>query len=142
MDTDKSLLLQRTFMAIAALSGATAVALGAYASHGLKNVLTTDSLAVIQTALDYQFIHTLALLFVSLVPLKMTPANSRLLMLSGSLFVMGILLFSVNLYAIQILHFTALSKLTPVGGVMLIIGWLTLFILAFKKSNAEKNTDH
>ena len=141
MDVTKTYLHQRIFMAIAALSGAAAVILGAYASHGLKSVLTVDSLAIIQTALDYQFIHTLALLFVSLVPIKPSPGKSRLLILAGSLFVAGILFFSVNLYVIQIFHFNALSKLTPLGGFMFIMGWLTLFILAFKKTDAEKNTD-
>ena len=124
-------------MGIASLSGAMAVALGAYASHGLKLSLTPDALAIVQTALNYQFIHTLALLLVSLITVK-----SKFVILSGSLFILGILFFSFNLYAIQIFQFATLSKLTPVGGVFFILGWLSLFVLALKKPNAEKNTDH
>lgn len=137
MDTAKTFLIQRIFLAVAALSGAFSVALGAYASHGLKLSLTPDALAVTETALNYQFTHTLALLFISLIISK-----SRLIIATGIFFILGVVFFSINLYVIQLYDFVALSKLTPVGGVCFILGWLSLFGFAVTGTHAKKNIDH
>jgi len=139
MDTAKTFLIQRIFLAVAALSGAFSVALGAYASHGLKLSLTPEALTVTETALNYQFIHTLALLFISL---SLVISKNRLIIATGIFFILGIVFFSVNLYAIQLYQFVALSKLTPVGGIFFILGWLSLFVSAVTSTHAKKNTDH
>lgn len=57
----------RTFMMLAAFFGFTGVALGAFAAHGLKNRLSADYLAIFQTGVSYQLIHTLALFGVALL---------------------------------------------------------------------------
>lgn len=115
---------------IAAIFGALAVLLGAFAAHGLKNTLSTEYLAVLQTGVQYQFIHALALLLVALLAQHRA---SRVLLLAAILFTLGIVLFSGSLY---ILVLTPLKPglITPIGGSLLVLGWLSLAISALRKA--------
>ncbi len=115
---------------IAAIFGALAVLLGAFAAHGLKNTLSVEYLAVLQTGVQYQFIHALALLLVALLAQHRA---SRVLLLAAILFTLGIVLFSGSLY---ILVLTPLKPglITPIGGSLLVLGWLSLAISALRKA--------
>lgn len=115
---------------IAAIFGALAVLLGAFAAHGLKNTLSVEYLAVLQTGVQYQFIHALALLLVALLAQHRA---SRVLLLAAILFTLGIVLFSGSLY---ILVLTPLKPglITPIGGSLLVLGWLSLAISALRKT--------
>lgn len=115
---------------IAAIFGALAVLLGAFAAHGLKNTLSVEYLAVLQTAVQYQFIHALALLLVALLAQHRA---SRVLVLAAILFTLGIILFSGSLY---VLVLTPLKPglVTPIGGSLLVLGWLSLAISALRKA--------
>lgn len=108
----------------AALFGMLAVAVGAYAAHGLQAVLAPASIATVQTAVQYQMWHALALLAVSRLPCSRWRSTVVLL------FVAGVLCFSGSLY---VLVFTPLRPglLTPFGGLLLLAGWLTLLLAAF-----------
>lgn len=118
----------RIWVFIAAIFGALAVALGAFAAHALKHTLTPESLAVLQTAVRYQFIHALALLLVAVLGVQ---RPSRILHYSALFFSLGILLFSGSLYAL-VLSPLKPGVLTPVGGSLLIIGWLSLAYSAWR----------
>ncbi|MCK5880470.1 MAG: DUF423 domain-containing protein [Sinobacterium sp.] len=116
----------------AALSGFLAVALGAFGAHGLKQHLSDDMMAVYQTAVQYQFIHTLALLLVALL-LVQFPSVS-LLRWAGIAFVAGILIFSGSLYVLSLSGIKWLGAITPIGGVGFLAGWILLLFAAFKLS--------
>ena len=85
--------MARLFLLLAAFAGFTSVALGAFAAHGLRQQLSAEYLAVFQTGVQYQQLHTLALLAVALLLQRQA---CRLLTLSGGFFVAGMLLFSVT----------------------------------------------
>jgi uncharacterized membrane protein YgdD (TMEM256/DUF423 family) len=104
--------------------GLIGVILGAFGSHGLKAKLTPDMLAVWQTAVEYQFFHSLALLAAGLLLLNQ-PASS-LTGWAGAAFTLGILLFSGSLYALALTGIKPLGAITPLGGLSLIIGWSLL----------------
>ena len=108
------------------ISGAIAVVMGALSAHLLKGILAADDISRIQTAATYQIYHTLALL-VLVVYYQFNPLKH----LSSSiwLFVLGIVLFSGSLYAYSFSHIHGLVYLTPVGGVLLIVAWLSLLRL-------------
>lgn len=118
----------RTFLLFAAFFGFTAVALGAFAAHGLKSQLSADLLAVFQTGVHYQMVHALALLAVALLGAHLP---GRALWWSGGLFVLGIVLFSGSLYLLTLTGVRTLGIVTPFGGLAFLGGWLSLGIAAW-----------
>jgi uncharacterized membrane protein YgdD (TMEM256/DUF423 family) len=109
---------------LGALSGAAAVALGAFGAHALKARLAPELLAVYHTAVQYHFWHALALIGVALawphVP------GEVWLRAAGWLFVAGLLLFCGSLYALAFGAPARTGMLTPVGGLCFILAWLAL----------------
>lgn len=118
----------RGFLLLAAFFGFTGVALGAFAAHGLRARLSSEYLAVFQTGVNYQLIHALALLAVALLAQHLP---GRLAMFAGSLFTLGILLFSGSLYLLT-LSGLKLGIVTPIGGMAFLGGWLCLGLAAWR----------
>ncbi len=118
------------FIGLASISGFLAVALGAFGAHGLKNRLPADLLAVWQTAVQYQFWHTLALFGVGI--LLAQGFSSRALTVSGWLFVAGIVFFSGSLYALCLSNVRWLGAITPIGGTLWLIAWGCLAYASLK----------
>lgn len=121
--------MARVFLLLAALSGFTGVALGAFAAHGLRARLPEGMLAVFQTGVQYQLWHTAALIGVGLLLLRQ-PENV-LFKASGGLFVLGTLLFSGSLY-LMTLAGLRLGVVTPMGGVCFMLGWLCFGVGALR----------
>lgn len=120
----------KIFGAFGALFCFLAVMAGAVGSHGLKNYLTTmGSQSNFDLATRYMFYHGLALILTGLA--RDHYANS-LFFLAGWLFVAGTLLFQGNLYLISLTHFRSLSFLTPIGGLLLLLGWLAFVYAALR----------
>lgn len=117
---------------IAAVCGALAVVLGAFAAHGLKPHLSASLMQTYQTAVQYQFIHALALLAIINLPL-----SERSLEWVARSFLFGIVLFSGSLYAIVLTGVSAIGILTPLGGSAFICGWLLLFTAKSRKTNGN-----
>lgn len=111
----------RTWIVITSLFGASAVSLGAFGSHGLRNFVSAEALATWRIGVDYQMFHTLALLALTLGAAE--PARYRWTMRSWSV---GILLFSGSLYALVLSGLRTLGMITPLGGLCFIAGWLFL----------------
>ncbi len=110
---------------IAAITGALAVALGAFGAHGLKASLEAGGLTEIwTTASKYHLIHALVLLVVA--------SLSAEAVWSLRLFLTGIFIFSGSLYLMCLLYawtgvkYGFLGAITPIGGTCLIIGWISL----------------
>lgn len=110
----------RLFLLFGAVSGFLTVALGAFGAHGLKQILSPGLLQTFNTGVDYQGLHSLALLVVGL--LTQTRENSAL-RLAGWAFASGILLFSGSLYLLALTDARWLGAITPVGGTAFLLGW-------------------
>lgn len=121
--------MMRMLLLLAAMFGFTGVALGAFAAHGLKTQLSADYLAVFQTGVHYQMLHALALLALAAVGERLA---QRLLLAAGICFCVGILLFSGSLYALTLSGIGALGVITPVGGLMFLVGWACLGLAAWR----------
>lgn len=117
------------FLIIAAIFGATGVMLGAFAAHGLRDKLTPSLFTAFQTGVTYQFYHTLAL-FVLALWLKQTA--SPWLTTAGYLWMVGVLLFSGSLYALALTGVKWFGPITPIGGLLFILGWIALLIGAIQ----------
>jgi uncharacterized membrane protein YgdD (TMEM256/DUF423 family) len=118
---------------IAAIFCIIAVIFGAFGSHALKAQLSATGLENWKTAVNYQFVHALALLLLATLP------TTRFIRLSAWFFTLGIVCFSGSLYLLsfrEILTINAafVGPITPIGGLFFIIGWVCLFFSAFKKN--------
>jgi uncharacterized membrane protein YgdD (TMEM256/DUF423 family) len=120
----------RLWLALGALNGFLAVALGAFAAHGLEGRLSERFLNTFQKAVDYQGMHAFALLAVGLL-LWLRP-GFRLLNWAGRLFLAGILLFSGSLYILALSGVTLWGMVTPFGGTAFLLGWLILALAAWR----------
>ena len=105
------------------------VILGAFGAHYLKNTLSEYSLSIFQTGVFYQFVHSLGILFISLLSHSLDNIN---LNLSIWFFISGIFLFSGSLYLLALTDVKWLGAITPIGGMFFILGWFTLIIKSFK----------
>jgi uncharacterized membrane protein YgdD (TMEM256/DUF423 family) len=108
-----------------AISGCFSVLFGAWFAHAGQGLSESVQFRLVN-AQQYQFIHTLALLSV-IALYRYHP--SKWLFASASCFIVGILFFSGSLYLKTFLGFTAIGKITPIGGMLLALGWLlTIFV--------------
>jgi uncharacterized membrane protein YgdD (TMEM256/DUF423 family) len=123
--------MDRTFLLIGAVLGFLGVAGGAFGAHALRSRLSPEMLAVFETGVRYQMYHTLALLIVAAAVGQM--GRAHLLVISGWSFVAGIALFSGSLYALALTGVGVLGAITPLGGVLFLIGWISLAIFAIAK---------
>jgi uncharacterized membrane protein YgdD (TMEM256/DUF423 family) len=135
--------MNRRFLHIAALMGASAVILGAFAAHKLKELLDPRSLEAFHTGVTYQFYHTFALLAVGILYRRY---KNKWLTAAGILFVVGTLLFSGSLYLMAIFSLLGeklgpIGMVTPIGGVVLIAGWI-LFFMGVPATRHHGERDH
>ncbi|WP_420577845.1 DUF423 domain-containing protein [Ekhidna sp.] len=122
--------MQKLFLIISSISGMLAVALGAFGAHALKNKLQSEgTLDTYQTAVQYQFYHTLALLAIAFL---MTKYQSQWLNYAGYSMTFGILIFSGSLYILCFTGMKWLGAITPIGGLLFIAGWVCLLMTALK----------
>lgn len=122
--------MARLFLMIAAISGFFAVVIGAFAAHGLKQILASEAIDVVKTGVQYQMYHALALLMVALW-LSHKP-DARGLKAGGLAFILGSLLFSGSLYALALGAPRWLGPITPLGGLCFLIGWALLLVAAWR----------
>jgi uncharacterized membrane protein YgdD (TMEM256/DUF423 family) len=120
--------VDRTFLLIGAILGFLGVALGAFGAHGLKNRLSPEMLEVFDTGVRYHMYHTFAVLIVAAAIGHI--GNARLLAMAGWFFFAGILLFSGSLYALALTSVGILGAITPIGGLLFLIGWACLAVFA------------
>jgi uncharacterized membrane protein YgdD (TMEM256/DUF423 family) len=117
----------RIWLFIAAINGAFAVALGAFAVHGLSGRLDARALDIFETGARYHMYHALAM---GLASLAMQAAATRAAKWSAMLFLSGIVLFSGSLYLLVLTGSRTFAFVTPFGGVCFLAGWVFLAIAA------------
>lgn len=126
----------RNLLMAGAVFGATAIVLGAFGAHGLKIVLDADQLASFETGVKYQMYHALLLLIVGMRN-TLSPATAKWVLY---LTVAGTLFFSGSIYLLATREVTGLDirpfgMITPVGGMLLIIAWVVLFVDFMRKKS-------
>ncbi|MCK3656312.1 hypothetical protein A4G19_11370 [Pasteurellaceae bacterium Macca] len=131
--------MKNKFLALGAISGFFCIAFGAFAAHGLAKILDAQALSWIDTGLKYQMFHTLALLALGLFQIANSsqhpPAcRAKAFDLIGGSWVLGIGCFSGSLYALAFGASKAMVWITPVGGVLFLVGWAVLAYLSMGKS--------
>jgi len=117
---------KKIWIIISAVSGFTAVAIGAFGAHGLREKLSAEMLEVYKTGVLYQFFHTIVLLMLSLT-------NYIKGRIASIFFLAGIILFSFSLYLYSTSGIRFFAMITPVGGVCFLIGWLWLIVEVIRR---------
>ena len=113
----------RSWLVLAALVGASGLAIGAGGAHAWRSQIVPEYLPTFETGVRYQLIHAVALLALAL------QAGRLRIALPALLFTLGVLLFSGSLYALALGAPTHFGIVTPFGGVALLLGWLSLLLL-------------
>ncbi|MDP7593023.1 MAG: DUF423 domain-containing protein [Litorilituus sp.] len=121
--------LVKLLMIFVGISGCFSVLFGAWLAHG-GQTLSVTAQSSLQTAQQYQLIHTLALL-ASLV-WAMNKSATKLLLVACISFFIGILCFSGTIYIKTFFDFAIIGKVTPLGGLMLAFAWFLLSIEGIK----------
>jgi uncharacterized membrane protein YgdD (TMEM256/DUF423 family) len=119
----------RLFVLLGSALGFLGVAAGAFGAHALKTRVGPELLAVFETGVRYQLLHALALLAAAAASDHLAPTP---LAAAAWLFVAGSAIFSGSLYALTLTGTRLWGAVTPVGGLLLLGGWLALGASAFK----------
>lgn len=113
----------RKLILFAALNGALAVALGAFAAHGAEPQLKT----LLTTGTHYQLVHA-----VFGFGCALWTGGGKLARIAGWLGAVGGLIFSLSLAALGVIGVPMIGAITPIGGVLMIVGWLCIAFAAFR----------
>jgi len=120
---------QQIIIATGALFGMLSVIFGAFGAHALKKILSKDQLHSFEVGVKYQMYHAIVLLVLGFNFEKITS-------IIYWCFTLGIIIFSFSIYGLVLSDFKGkkmrfLGPITPIGGLLLIIGWLLLIINTF-----------
>ena len=128
--------MDKKIISTAALLGIIAITLGAFGAHALKKTLSLDQLVTFETGVRYQMYHALFLFYIGLIRdlSQKTKKTIYYLVLSG------VLLFSGSIYLLATNDLTAfdfktIGFITPIGGVLLILGWVVLLLNYYNKKS-------
>ncbi len=128
--------MHKGFLKTASIFGLLSVALGAFAAHSLKQHVSDYAVEIFETGVRYQFYHVFALLACGILYKEF---QNQYLKISGSLFIMGTILFSGSLYILCFIKaavmpgYNWIGAITPFGGLFFIAGWIFLFFGFFQK---------
>jgi uncharacterized membrane protein YgdD (TMEM256/DUF423 family) len=130
----------KPWLILSSVYGLTAVVLGALGAHALKGVLSPESLDAFKTATQYQLIHAVALAVAAFaIGQGMTALRPVAL-----LWTLGVLLFSGSIYLLtchaqlSLPKWRFLGPVTPVGGLLMILGWAWLLVCAIRLPSGSK----
>jgi len=125
--------MNKKILVTGAFIGVLGIILGAFASHGLKELITKEAQQSFETGVRYQMYHAFVLLLIGSTSfLKEKPKKIIFVLLF-----LGVFLFSGSIYGLSTNELTAfdfksIALITPVGGLLLILGWLIMLINLLK----------
>lgn len=113
----------------------TAIILGAFGAHGLKGKVSPERIASFEVGVRYQFYVAIGLMLVSLIAERFGLSIGTFFWLN----VIGVIFFSVSIYGLTVQEIVGanwkfLGPITPLGGILLIIAWVMLFLQILKKA--------
>jgi uncharacterized membrane protein YgdD (TMEM256/DUF423 family) len=136
--------MKNTFSFIAGLFGTTGVALGALGAHALKQkmqegILTIDQLNAFDTGTKYQLMHAIVLFILAYINRN---KQIKLYTIASYLITIGVLFFSGSIYMLSTQNISGIhagfifGPITPLGGLLLIAGWICITIQALKPNES------
>ena len=128
--------MNRKIILTAVFLGAISIILGAFGAHALKKAIDANSLVTFETGVRYQMYHALFLLFLA----TNNTIQEKTKKVIHILVIFGVLFFSGSIYllatnAITSFDFKVIGFITPIGGLLLIIAWILLFVDIYKNKS-------
>lgn len=133
--------MNKKILILGALLGGLSVVFGAFGAHGLKALISEESIKVFETGVRYQMYHALLLLIVGITKIL----NNKTKQWFFYFVLTGVVLFSGSIYGLSTNTLTAfdfkvIGFITPIGGLFLILAWILLLINFLKNpSDILKN---
>lgn len=127
--------MHKTFLLVASVLGAVAVAFGAFGAHALKKMVSDTAVTIFETGVRYQFYHVFAL---ALTGILFRDYSNKWMLWAGNFFMIGMLLFSGSLYLLTYIKAAVrpglewVGIITPFGGLAFIAGWACMFVAIYK----------
>jgi len=126
---------QKKLILLGSIFGFIGIILGAFAAHGLESLISEESIATFQTGVEYQIYHALLLMFLS----SQTFTTEKLNKILFWLILLGVVFFSGSIYglatnSLSTFDFKVIGWITPIGGSLLIISWIMIFVNVLKKA--------
>lgn len=115
-----------------AIQGFLAVALGAFAAHALEDKLDAYSTDIWNTAIQYQMLHAVAIVLVGILMSKAIFGEVKQLKIAVICFNAGIIFFTGSLMVLALTGIKVLGAITPIGGVLFLIGWAMIISASIK----------
>lgn len=130
--------MNKLILVTASILAMLAILLGAFASHGLKSLISVELLQTFETGVRYQMYHAIVLLFIGATSVFSTKTKQILFYF----IVIGILFFSGSIYGLATnelsgFDFKSIAFITPIGGLFLIISW-AIMAIQFLKMKSDK----
>ncbi len=133
LNTKFKYIMNKKILITAAILGLLSVVLGAFGAHGLKALISEQSIQSFETGVRYQMYHSIVLLFVgvaSFISIKKKKIIFYLILF-------GLIFFSGSIYGLATndltsFNFKSIALITPIGGLLLIISWVVLLVSAIK----------
>lgn len=130
--------MNKLILVTASILGMLAILLGAFASHGLKSLISVELLQTFETGVRYQMYHAIVLLFIGATSVFSTKTKKIVFYF----IVIGILFFSGSIYGLATnelsgFDFKSIAFITPIGGLFLIISW-AIMAMQFLKMKSDK----
>ena len=128
--------MDKKIISTGAIFGMIAIILGAFGAHALKKVLSIEELSTFETGVKYQMYHALLLVFIG----TLNELSLKVKKTIYNLVVFGVLFFSGSIYLLATNNLTSfdfkvIGFITPIGGLLLILGWGVLFFNFIKKKS-------
>jgi uncharacterized membrane protein YgdD (TMEM256/DUF423 family) len=119
-----------SWLLVAAINGALAMAFGAFGAHGLQGRIDAHAIEIFETGARYHMYHALAIGLAALA--VRSGAASIPASVAAGFFLAGIILFSGSLYLLALTGVRSLGFVTPFGGLAFLVGWIALAWAATK----------
>ncbi|MEC3906617.1 DUF423 domain-containing protein [Tamlana sp. 2201CG12-4] len=121
--------MNRTILITASIFGALSIIIGAFGAHGLKELISIEAQKTFETGVRYQMYHAIFLLFIGSTDLIQLKTKKWIYYLT----VFGVLFFSGSIYGLAtntltVFDFKTVGFITPIGGLLFILGWLVLLV--------------
>jgi uncharacterized membrane protein YgdD (TMEM256/DUF423 family) len=128
--------MDKKIISTGAIFGMIAIILGAFGAHALKKVLSIEALSTFETGVKYQMYHALFLVLIG----TLNELSLKTKKIIYNLVVFGVLFFSGSIYllatnSLTSFDFKVIGFITPIGGLLLILGWGVLFFNFIKKKS-------
>lgn len=126
--------MDKKILTVAGLFGMTAIILGAFGAHTLKQFITPEQLTSFETGVRYQMYHAFFLLLIGIT----TVIEAKSKKIISLLAILGTVFFSGSIYllstmSISHINFKVIGIITPIGGALLIGAWGMLVLQFYKK---------